>query len=69
MFELRLPFFVPLWRRVVVTAICLGWALFELVSGEPFWAILFGAMGVMALWQLFLSGWPESENGSGADGE
>lgn len=61
LFELRVPFFIPLWRRVLVTAICLGWAMLELVSGAPFWAVIFGAMGVTALWQFFLSGWPEKE--------
>ncbi len=58
MFELRVPFFRPLWRRVLVSAICLGWGAFEFLTGAPFWAILFGAMGATAIWQFFLSGWP-----------
>ena len=54
LFELRVPFFLPVWRRVAITGICFGWALFELATGAPFWAVLFGALGAMALWQLFL---------------
>lgn len=49
------PFFRPLWRRIVVVALCLGWAVFEIVSGSPFWAILFGAAGVYAAWQLLIT--------------
>lgn len=50
------PWFRPLWRRVLVVAVCLGWGLFELISGAPFWAILFLAMGAVAIWELFLRG-------------
>jgi hypothetical protein len=46
--DLNHPFFIPLWRRVLITAICLGWAIFEIVMGSPFWAILFGALGLYA---------------------
>ena len=59
MFELRIPFFRPLWRRIVVTVFCFGWAAMELVTNSPFWSILFGAIGGTAVWQLFLSGWPD----------
>lgn len=58
LFELQTEFFLPLWRRVVVVAVCLAWTVFEFVSGSPFWGMLFGGMGLYALWQLFLDGWP-----------
>ena len=67
MFELRVPFFVPLWRRILVMVICFGWAVFELMTGAVFWAILFGALGATAAWQFFLSGWPASSEGAGDD--
>ena len=54
LFDLNHPFFIPLWRRVVVVALCLGWAVFELVGGSPFWAILFGAIGFYAAYAFFL---------------
>ncbi len=49
------PFYRPLWRRVLVTGICLGWGLFELVTGSPFFAILFGAAGVYCAHQFFIA--------------
>lgn len=54
MFDLQIPFFIPLWRRTVTVAVAFGWAGFELISGSPFWAVLFGAMGAWAAWQFFV---------------
>jgi hypothetical protein len=58
LFDLQVPFFIPLWRRIAVVAVCFGWALFEFVASAPFWGFVFGAMGIFAAWQLLLSGWP-----------
>lgn len=52
--DVQHPFFRPLWRRVAVVAVCLGWAGVELAAGEVFWAILFGAAGVYCAYQFFL---------------
>ena len=52
--EVRHPFFRPPWRRAVVTGLCLFWALFEILNGQVFWAILFGACGLYLLWQFFV---------------
>lgn len=49
------PFFAPVWRRVLIVILCLGWALFELVTGAVFWAILFGALGLWCLYEFFWS--------------
>ena len=59
-FDLQVPFFIPVWRRVAVVTISLCWALFEFATGSPFWGVVFGAMGVVAAWQLLFSGWPDS---------
>ena len=53
-FEVRHPFFRPLWRRVLVTGFCLGWALFELSNGSTIWAAVFGACGVHLFLQFFV---------------
>ncbi|MCR4268785.1 DUF3329 domain-containing protein [Nitratireductor sp. ZSWI3] len=53
------PFFRPLWRRVAVVAACLGWGLFEFVSGGPFWGVLFTGAGVYAAWVLLIAFAPE----------
>ena len=58
-FDLKVPFLVPLWRRIAVVALSLCWAVFEFLSGAPFWGFVFGGMGVFAAWELLLSGWPD----------
>ncbi len=48
------PWLHPLWVRVAILLICLGWIAVESFLGEPFWATL--AVGVTALcvWELFV---------------
>ena len=53
--DVQSPFFRPLWLRVVTTAACIGWAIFELLTGGMFWAILFGAAGAYLAWQFFVA--------------
>jgi hypothetical protein len=50
------PFFRPAWRRWATAILPLAWAAFELVSGSPGWAILFGAVGAYAFWILIVKG-------------
>lgn len=54
LFDVQIPFFRPLWIRVGIVALCLGWGLFELVSGAPFWGLLFLALGLWCAWQFFV---------------
>ena len=54
MFDLDHPRFRPLWLRLVVVAVAIGWSLFEFASGAPFWGILFGALGTYAAYKFFL---------------
>lgn len=51
----RHPFYRPLWRRVTVVAVCIGWGLFEFGSGAPFWGVLFTAAGIYAAWALLIA--------------
>ncbi len=53
-FDVQHPFFIPLWRRVLLVALCLGWALFEFATAQPFWGILFGATGLYCGYQFFV---------------
>lgn len=55
MFDFDLPFFRPLWIRILTVGICLGWGLVELVSGEIAFAILFLAAGGYAGYRLFVT--------------
>ena len=61
--NVRTPFFRPLWRRILATVICLGWALYELSSDSVFWAILFGAAGAHLAWQFFFLPFEEEPKG------
>jgi hypothetical protein len=54
MFDLQLPFFEALWRRIATVVVALGWAAFELANGAAGWAILFAAMGGWAIYQFFV---------------
>jgi hypothetical protein len=51
------PFFAPLWRRVVIVGLCLGWALVEVLNGSPGWALMFGAVGAYAAFKLLGPGY------------
>ena len=66
MFDLRHPFFLPLWRRVLTVAVALGWAAVEAVTGSPGWALIFGAAGAWAGWQFFVV-WPGAGGLPGAE--
>lgn len=48
------PFYEPLWRRLLIPAVCFAWAGFELYAGGPFWAVIVGAMGIYATYKLFI---------------
>jgi hypothetical protein len=49
------PMLKPLWVRVLLVAICLGWALFEFTGGSGAWGMLFLALGLYAAWAFFLA--------------
>lgn len=51
--DLQLPFFNDLWRRVLLTVALLAWTVVEIASVNPFWAILFGALGLWCAWSFF----------------
>ena len=49
------PFYRPLWVRVAIVAVCAGWTLVEIYAGEPFWAMLVGAVAVYSAYALLLT--------------
>ena len=55
MFNFDHPWFEPYWRRILVVAVCLGWAVVEGLTGAPMWAALFGAAGGYAAWRLLFA--------------
>lgn len=53
--DLDHPMLRPLWRRLALVALCLGWAGLEIARGAYLWAGLFGAMGLWAAWELLIA--------------
>ena len=47
------PFFRPLWRRIAIVVVCVAWAIFEFISGAPFWGMIAGGFAAYAVWQFF----------------
>ena len=55
LFDVQHPFFRPLWRRVAVVVISLGWAVVEIFNGSLFFAGLFAAAGLYCAHQFFIA--------------
>ncbi|NNU80851.1 DUF3329 domain-containing protein [Halovulum dunhuangense] len=55
------PFYRPLWRRVVIVAVCLGWAAVEFSRGANAWGALFLAAGLFAAWSLLIAWRPDDK--------
>ncbi|MBA3324381.1 MAG: DUF3329 domain-containing protein [Rhodobacteraceae bacterium] len=55
LFDFDHPFFRPLWIRLAVVSVCLGWAMLELLSGSRGWAMLFGGVGLYAAYRLLVT--------------
>ncbi len=47
------PFFRPLWRRIVVVAVCAIWSVIEFATGTPFWGVIALGFAGYAVWQFF----------------
>ena len=54
MFDLQVAFFRPLWIRLAVVAVCLGWAAVEFWTGSPGWALMFGGVGLWCAYEFFV---------------
>ena len=67
MFDLRHPFFNPAWRRVLTVVLALGWALVELLTGRPGWAMMLGAVGLWAGYVLLLTWTPVDDERTSDD--
>ena len=51
--QLRHPFFKPVYRRVLVTALCFGWGLFEGYNGAMGWAAVFIGLALYCGYEFF----------------
>ncbi|XDB00092.1 hypothetical protein AB1M95_09390 [Sulfitobacter sp. LCG007] len=53
-FDIRTPAFRPLWRRLLVVALSMVWAVVEYANGSPGWAMVFVAAGAWCAYQFFV---------------
>ncbi|MDJ1007589.1 MAG: hypothetical protein QNJ13_07150 [Paracoccaceae bacterium] len=54
-FEVRVPFFRPLWRRILAVLICAGWAAGEAAMGAWAWAAGAGLAAAYLAWAFFIA--------------
>ena len=57
MFNLAVPFFLPVWRRVCAVTVPVVWGLFELSTGAVFWGIIFIGIGIIAAMKFRTADW------------
>jgi hypothetical protein len=58
------PMFRPLWVRILVVAAAGAWGVVEIVTGSPFWAMIFLGLAAYAAWAFFMDsgrGGPDPE--------
>ncbi len=51
--DVQHEFFLPLWRRIAVVAVCFGWTIFEFTLGDAFWGVLVAGIGAYCAHQFF----------------
>jgi hypothetical protein len=49
------PAYRALWVRILIVAVCFGWAVVEITTGDPFWAVLSAGAGAYAAYMLLWS--------------
>ncbi|CCF20224.1 Putative transmembrane protein (fragment) [Pseudorhizobium banfieldiae] len=53
MIDLDHPFYKPLWARLLIVGVCVGWAGLEFWSGAPVWGMIVGGLGIYSAYKLF----------------
>ena len=51
--ELRHPFFIQLWRRVLLVILLVFWSVIEGLMGNQIWALLVGSIGIYSIYVFF----------------
>lgn len=68
LFDFNHPFFKPLWLRIAIVVVCLGWGAFEFVAGAAFWGTVFCAVGALAAYGFFVTFAPREPDDTQDDG-
>lgn len=64
MFDTSHPWFAPLYRRVLIVAVCFLWLIIESIADQPFWQIISFAVLAYAIW-AFLYKYEPPDGGGG----
>ena len=51
--ELRHPFFIQLWRRVLLVILLVSWSIIEGLMGNHLWALIAGSIGIYSIYVFF----------------
>lgn len=54
-FDVQSPIFRPLWLRIVIVAFTSCWTVFEAISGNTIWALIFGVAATYLAHQFFIA--------------
>ena len=63
------PFYRPLWRRMLIVAVCFAWTGVEFWNGEQTWGTIFLVVSAYALAALILFFKPKPPAAPAADRE
>jgi hypothetical protein len=55
MFNFNHPAYRPLWVRLTLVIVVIGWGGVELMTGSPGWAVMFIALGAFLTWSLIIN--------------
>lgn len=67
MFDTSHPWFAPLYRRVLIVAVCFLWLIVESIADQPFWQIISFAVLAYAIWAFLYNYEPPSDGGGRQD--
>ncbi len=67
LFDLAIPFFLPVWRRVLAVVVPILWAMVEFSTGEAFWGLIFLGLGGIAGWKFSIADWEAVADEAKAD--
>ena len=51
--ELRHPFFIQLWRRVLLVILLISWSVIEGLMDNQVWALLIGSISIYSIYVFF----------------
>jgi hypothetical protein len=60
------PFYRPLWRRILIVAVCAAWFALEAAqSGSGLWTVIAAGALAYAVWFLFITYKPDDDTAQG----